>query len=129
MSGYREALEAAGATVEAFNEFGSYQGDWWAKTSKGWIHGEYGSCSGCDAFEAEFGSRDEGCDEHAYDSQSDCADCQLKLSTRQDRLIAFGRGYLDNPLTQEEAEKAAAQNIEWDLDATEMVEWLKAHAL
>ena len=56
---YQEALEAAGATVHAFEFFGSYQGDWWAKVTyngeTGWVHGSYGSCSGCDAFEAEFG--------------------------------------------------------------------------
>lgn len=128
---YREALEAAGATVEAFKRFGSYQGDWWAKTSEGWISGAYGSCSGCDAFEAEFGYESSRCDEHQYDydAKPDCADCQLNAASFQDRLIAFGSEYLCNPLTQEDAEKEAARNIEWDLGATEMVEWLKAHAL
>jgi hypothetical protein len=60
MSGsYQAALEAAGAEVEEFKEFGSYQGDWWARVSfggrRGWVTGSYSSYSGCDAFEAEFG--------------------------------------------------------------------------
>jgi len=56
--GYFEALEAAGAQVLASQTFGSYQGDWFAKVnyngSTAWVHGCYGSCSGCDAFCAEF---------------------------------------------------------------------------
>ncbi len=58
--GYREALEIAGAKVVDFKEFGSYQGTWLAlveyKGQKGIVQGCYGSCSGCDAFKAEFGS-------------------------------------------------------------------------
>lgn len=57
--GYSEALEAAGAKVIEYKEFGSYQGDWLAfveyNGEKGIVEGSYGSCSGCDAFEAEFG--------------------------------------------------------------------------
>lgn len=56
---YKEALEAAGATVHAMENFGSYQGDWQAKVTydekTGWIQGCFGSCSGCDAFEGEIG--------------------------------------------------------------------------
>jgi len=56
--GYRTAMEAAGATVLAYESFGSYQGDWFALVVYGgktfWVHGSYGSCSGCDAFCAEF---------------------------------------------------------------------------
>lgn len=44
---YREALEVAGATVVAFEEFGSYQGDWIAKVEYkgniGWIKDYFGS--------------------------------------------------------------------------------------
>jgi len=44
---YQIALEAAGAKILAFKEFGSYQGDWWAKVTykneMGWIKGCYGS--------------------------------------------------------------------------------------
>ncbi len=57
-TGYRQALEAAGATVLDFECFGSYQGVWIACLSNGWIIDYYGSCTGCDAFEATF-SRNE----------------------------------------------------------------------
>ena len=61
--GYSETLEAAGAKVLAFQEFGSYQGNWYAVVDYngeiGVAEGSYGSCSVCDAFEAEFGCGDE----------------------------------------------------------------------
>jgi len=104
-------MEAAGAVVEIFEEFGSYQGEWWAKVSYGgkigWVNGSYGSCSGCDAFEAEFG----------WDDPSD------------EKLAEFGRGYLDNIMTQDEAIKSASQYIEWDMDAKKMVDFIKSHPL
>lgn len=28
---YKEAMQAAGAVVHLYEEFGSYQGDWWHK--------------------------------------------------------------------------------------------------
>lgn len=55
---YKEALEAAGAEVLEFAYFGDYSGTWVAKVSYkgevGWIHDWFGSCSYCDAFEADF---------------------------------------------------------------------------
>lgn len=61
--GYSEALEAAGAKVLEYKQFGSYQGDWLAfveyNGEKGIAQGSYGSCSGCDAFEAEFSYYDQ----------------------------------------------------------------------
>ena len=77
---YESALEAAGAVVHEFKHFGDYQGSWYAlvtyKGEQGWISGSYGSCSGCDAFEAEFGW-----------SVRDQPDYQCKLKS-------FGEGYL-----------------------------------
>lgn len=68
---YEEALKAAGAEVHAYETFGSYQGDWWALVSyegkHGFVHGYYGSCSGCDAFEAEFGWTENECEDHKYE--------------------------------------------------------------
>lgn len=56
---YQLALEAAGCEVLDFVEFGCYQGEWLALIRKdgvlGVCEGSYGSCSGCDSFEAEFG--------------------------------------------------------------------------
>src|SRR5882762_8636559 len=102
---YKEAIEFAGATVKAFESFGSYQGDWIAKVDFkgkiGWIQGSYGSCSGCDAFEAEFGYKDK-------------AD-----SGYNDKLCNFGLLYLDNIVTQKQIEAFAAANISWDRIAAE----------
>lgn len=113
--GYQKALEQAGAEVLKFEEFGSYQGDWWAlvkyEGKAGWINGSYGSCSGCDAFQSEFGWFD--------DEKPDY----------KERLAEFGRGYLDNIYTQDEAEKEAEKNLDWDYDAKEMIEYIKSNAI
>lgn len=109
---YQSAMEAAGAQVHDFEQFGSYQGEWWAfvtyKGVTGWVNGSYGSCSGCDAFEAEFG--------YGHEDDEDYIP----------RLIAFGEGYLDYILTQEEAIKEASRNLEWDTDAEAMVAFIKS---
>lgn len=135
--GYANSLEAAGATVHEFKRFGSYQGDWWAKVTipegaTGWIHGSYGSCSGCDAFVAEMGyeSHDHPGNDYVSTSGSedwDVANCST-CAEYQKRVADFGRRYLDEVLTQAEAVTKAEENLEWDMDATEMVEWLRANA-
>jgi len=133
--GYTEALIAAGAEVLAEKYFGSYQGDWFALVnyngSRQWVHGSYGSCSGCDAFCAEFDfdGDDNGCDEHRYEKQDTCMDCKARTEDYQRRLANFGKSYLDNALNQAEAEKIAAEHLEWDSEAQEMVDFLKAHAI
>lgn len=104
--GYVAALEAAGAKVLAFQEFGDYQGTWIAITDRGVFSGSYGSCSGCDAFEAEFGYED-------YDKPD-----------YQERLAAFGQTYLDSPVDLAKLLEDAVTNSEWD-DNAEMVHWLK----
>ena len=129
---YCQALEAAGAKILQFKEFGSYQGDWWAKVDVngeiGWIAGSYGSCSGCDAFEAEFGYGVEFCDDHKwiYDESvtNTCSDCQEVKEQYQIRLADFGKVYLDTLYTHEEAVKEASRYIDWDFHAPEMVEWI-----
>ena len=78
---YESALRAAGCEVLQFEEFGSYQGEWFALVDHGGdlgvVSGRYGSCSGCDAFEAEFGwGEDEESEEYAV------------------RLADFGASYL-----------------------------------
>ena len=129
---YQAAMEAAGAKVLAFESFGSYQGEWFALVEvggkRGWVSGSYGSCSGCDAFEAEVGDLDEWCDEHAYKAVGGCRDCANAIEQAQVKLAEFGRGYLDRLLTQEEAEKDASANLEWDMDAEPMLAFVKAHA-
>lgn len=104
---YKAALVAAGADVMAFEEFGSYQGDWWAavmyRGEMGFVRGSYGSCSGCDSFQAEFTSAYE--DTPGYN----------------ERLAKFGESYLDVLYTQEQAIKEAGRNSEWDSEADLMV--------
>ena len=131
---YYEALEAAGAKVFEFKEFGSYQGDWWAFVEYegviGWITGSYGSCSGCDAFEGEFWGGYENCDKHRWerdpDILSECHNCQSANAEYNKKLADFGRSYLSDMFTNENAITEASRYIEWDSDAVEMVAWIKA---
>ena len=111
--GYEEAMEAAGAQVLAFKEFGSYQGEWWAKLlyedKTYWVNGSYGSCSGCDAFQSEFGCQDEEhCEEHKYYNTEEALNCKLCAEAKDaynKRLAEFGKSYIfGNEYSQEEAE-------------------------
>lgn len=133
--GYHGCMQLAGATVHIFKEFGSYQGDWWAKVTYGpfigWVRGSYGSCSGCDAFQSEF-----DCESHEHDgifvslyelSKYYDKNCE-KCVDLKDRLIKFGEGCLSYIYTQEEAEEAAAEHLEWDHDAEEMLKFIKDNA-
>lgn len=108
---YEKALKAAGAEVIDYREFGSYQGDWWAlveyQGKRAWAHGAFGSCSYCDAFQAEV-----GCDYEAEDYES--------------KLAQFGASYLSDLWTQEAAEKEAAKYIEWDREARDMLDFIKS---
>jgi len=63
VSSYPVVAEARGHRTLWYRQFGSYQGEW-LLFSQGddhyWVwRGSYGSCSGCDAFEAHFGSSGE----------------------------------------------------------------------
>ena len=135
---YQFTLEKAGAEVHCFKHFGSYQGDWWAKVTYQdktfWVHGYYGSCSGCDAFEAEFGNSEPHCSDHeyCYDEKiyAECPECLKALAAEDEKKAAFGLEYLDTfGMSQEEAERRAGENIEWDSDAHEMVDFIKANAI
>lgn len=108
---YEQALAAAGAKVLEFKNFGSYQGEWVAlifhdKQFK-WVHGYFGSCSGCDAFEAEIGDCDRD-DMPAY----------------QRRLAEFGKSYLENAADEEELIKKFTKQGEWDSEANDIVAFL-----
>lgn len=132
---YQEALEAAGATVTHFDSFGSYQGDWLALVTydgrTGWIKGSFGSCSGCDAFAAEFGYEfDPQCDEHRYEADDPtCLECLSRKALRQIKLAEFGREYLGQLLTQAEVEKEVSEHLEWDGDAKQLLDYVKRHAI
>ena len=112
LQGYELALTMAGAKVLAFQEFGSYQGRWWAYCERAgarfFITDYFGSCSGCDAFEGQFLYTADEREDYAY------------------RLVQFGREYLENPLGQEEAEKEAARYAEESLEDENMLAWVKA---
>lgn len=129
---YGKALEAAGAELHEFEQFGSYQGDWWALVTyngtKGFVHGSYGSCSVCDAFEGEFGyGAEDECEEHRYHGhKADCATCVSTKTEYAKRLKDFGIGYLDDVLSQEAAIKEASRHLDWDSEAEGMVAWIKA---
>lgn len=130
---YQKALEAAGAKVLAFESFGSYQGEWWAKVdfggAIGWVNGWFGSCSNCDAFEGEFGDSSPRCEEHRWGSKpDDCPECKVAAESHRSRLASFGQGYLDGLMPQEEAEAMAGKHVEWDSDAVEMLAWVKRNA-
>lgn len=132
MSGdYQSALAAAGAKVLDFKEFGSYQGEWYAvveyEGKKGLVCGSYGSCSGCDAFESEFGWNQGRCEPHEYNGEAakTCQECAKVEATYQTRLADFGRGYLDL-VEPEKAIQEASKNLSWDDGAQEAVDWIKS---
>lgn len=118
---YKFALEVAGAKVLAYQTFGSYQGDWLAKVEyegqQFWIHDYFGSCSGCDAMEAEIESS-YGDDGEGY------------LGHEKEKLAAFGKRYLEpeNRLTYEQVSAKAAEHSAYDVDADEMINFVKQHA-
>ena len=113
---YEAALEAAGCEVIDSCCFGSYQGEQYALVrlayGVGIVEGCYGSCSGCDAFEAEFG----------YHSKQD--------DDYQERLSSFGESYLpalplEHYLSQLELR---VKEHEWDSEAVEMLDQVKKWA-
>lgn len=122
---YKDLLVLAGATVKKFKRFGSYQGDWYAlvdfRGRTGWVRGSYGSCSGCDAIKAEFEFHGE--DYHAPFDKKDCEVCK----TQEVRAKGLGEEYLDDIMTQEQAEILASENIEWDTD--EPLIFVKKHRI
>ena len=131
---YQEALEAAGATVEHIEYFGSYQGDWLAvvtyKGVRGIIHSWYGSCTGCDAFQAEFGYNYGSCDEHYGDLDPKCRECRRVKTSYDKRLRAMGKRLLDGMLTSAEIEALRLRFVEqgeWDYDANATVRWIETY--
>jgi hypothetical protein len=109
---YMSALEAAGATVLAFKEFGTYQGEWYAyveyQGQRGWVEGSYGSCTQCDAFEAEFG----------YDyADGDDYDARLK---------SFGESYLPPAESSVNILSYLDGAEEWDDAPHEAAYWIRS---
>jgi hypothetical protein len=133
---YDAAMEAAGAEVLRFQQFGSYQGEWYAKVRFNgnlmWVNGSYGSCSGCDAFEGEFGYKTrEECDEHRYEhpKPTECAACDENKKAYDEKLAAFGLSYLESgDMTDAEAIRKATQ-YSWDSQASVMEQFIRDNAL
>lgn len=110
---YDAALWATGVKVLGSERFGSYQGDWWAlvefpNRERYFVRGSFGSCSGCDDFETEFGFRDSDKPDYLH------------------RLKAFGREYLTDCRTYEQALEEAATNKGWDMEAGAVIAWIRA---
>jgi hypothetical protein len=111
MSSYLDSLKAAGVEVIDACEFGDYEGSWYAVVKYNnqylMVEGSYGSCSGCDAFLAEFGYIDYN--EEKY----------------KRKLIEFGKGYLVQGCDLKKAIENAEKDCEWDIDSEQKLKWLK----
>lgn len=131
MNYYKQALEAAGAIVTDFQEFGDYQGTWLAVLDDGRVvEGSYGSCSGCDALlgEFDFKAHEHG-DSDYYDPLHDgpkdgCEECV----EFQRKFKEFGEGYILAAVSREQLagiyEKRCADEYCTD-DEKEILTWLR----
>lgn len=113
---YDRVLEKAGAEVHDYATFGTYQGKWLAyvtyRGDTGFVSGYFGSCSGCDAYLAEFsmtGHYGEDGDYHysVNTREESCEQCQKVL----ERIGEFGRGYLEDGLLDKEEAMAVAEDV------------------
>lgn len=129
--GYQVALESAGAEVVEYIESGDYQGTWLAlvhyKGKMGWVHGEYGSCSGCDAFAAEFDDISHHHDDEyiylynlteLYDPN--CGHCVA----HKERLADFGEQYLDDIKSTKEMYEYFSKDASWDMEIAKLLKTL-----
>lgn len=139
--GYQRALEVCGVEIVEFKEFGSYHGDWFALLSDGRIvPGSYGSCSVCDAFQAEFGYYEEITQQEngKYFKDNRSWDDEAEITKEQadeenagylERLRNFGEGYINGAETLDEVIQRYTVKCEgeysWD-DDKEILEWLKS---
>ena len=109
---YNTALKAAGFTLLDYKRFGDYQGEWVAEVITpdgvhGYIHDWYGSCSVCDAFEADVGWEPWGDDE----------DEQKEYDAKVEQ---FGKKYIDTQITKEQVLNSVSS---WHKD--EVSAWLR----
>lgn len=138
---YKISLEKAGCEVLAFKEFGDYQGSWLAfvvyNGERGIVEGSYGSCSGCDAFQAVF---DYGNgvpvekdgkyyrDQYAWEEDETTKDeFDSLLQSCNERLADFGRTYLSGGLSKKkyfEDQLLKVDNDDWfSSEEKEKWEW------
>lgn len=138
--GYSEALEKAGCKILDFNEFGSYQGTWLAfveyNGEKGIVEGSYGSCSGCDSFQAEFDYTDEPSEKVGKYYKAYWADEDDEITKEEydelkkaadTKLADFGRSYLSGGLYGKEHYQNKLANLkedDWfDEEQKEVCQW------
>lgn len=127
---YASALEAAGAKVIDEHWSGDYQGTWIMLVvyngKLGYVSGWYGSCSGCDSYEAEMSYSMPY--EHSYDNEDDF---RVAMEQWEMRLAEFGRGYLGEDgsdlYTYDEILKENSDpRWDGDMENKEKVEWIKS---
>ena len=143
--GYELTLRKAGADVLAFQKFGSYQGTWLAfviyNGEKGIVQGCYGSCSGCDSYQATFDYDSEPAIEdgvfyksgRCWDEDDVCTEKEYRMAlvNYQQKLANFGAEYLNTGLYGKthyeqrlEQLKAKEDQDDWfDNEEKEYVEW------
>lgn len=133
--GYSTAMKAAGAKVFDYKETGSYQGSWYAfveyKGQVGIAEGSYGSCSGCDSYEAEFGFCDypeerDGKYYKDWNEEVSKEEYETLIDNYNKRLSDFGESYLKNISTREMIETRIAnlKEDDWfDEEEKEGLDW------
>ena len=143
---YQECLEAAGAEIIDTKYAGSYQGAWGSicnyNGEKILVVGSYGSCSGCDAFMAEFDYILPYYDEddnkyyktkNDYWSDIECTkeEYEEKMNQYKERMVDFAQSYLTTPYRKEDIEREI-DNMEkengeddyyWDYERLELFKW------
>lgn len=129
-SNYRMALVAAGAEIIAYKEVGSYQGDWCAicdyKGKRIAVMGCYGSCSGCDAFQADFSYIELKYDNGKYLvdwSEVTKEEFEEKEPEYRRRLSEFAQSYLSTPFEKSDIDREISICAEWDADRKILLEW------
>ena len=127
LTGYEDVLSRLYDKVYCYEEFGSYQGDWPAKVRKGnevfWLLGYYGSCSGCDWFQAK----------EDYPWELKCGtfeNAKKMLQKETDRILKeFQDNYEADKFTQDEIEKHYEAELKYydDEDYKEMLDFVKKY--
>lgn len=139
--GYSEALQAAGAKVIEYREFGSYQGSWGAVIDyageKKLVIGSYGSCSGCDSFQASFSYSEVPTEKDGKYYRDSWTDDEIEreeydtLKKQYDtKLSDFGSHYLNTKLDKADIENRLQgfNDEDWfDSEEKEMFTWALAH--
>lgn len=102
--------QVPGVEVVYAEYFGSYQGEFLCKIKKDgqelYISDGYGSCSGCDAFQAEFGWGT------YYDDSGDGPSLEERLEHERERARKFAFSYIESALPKEQMIALLKKEIE-----------------